>query len=60
MVVNSVFTVTEIKGGKRERVTIEGYGQKTIKSLRQHYPRFTKFVFNGFEYNGEFKPLKLK
>ena len=54
----SVYEVTDYKTGKRERVFIGGEGQGVIRVLRLDYPRFTKFVLEGFEINGTFVELK--
>lgn len=56
----SVYEVTDYKTGKRERVFIEGDGQPTIQHLRKKYPRFTKFVLEGFEIDDNFFTLKLR
>lgn len=60
--VSSVFTVTTfVKGSnpKKEEVTVSGYGQSAIAFLRKQYPKFTKFVLEGFEINGNFISLNL-
>lgn len=49
MKVSSVFTVTSYKTGKQLEEVIEGSGEGAIKYLRSLYPRFTKFVLEGFE-----------
>lgn len=56
----SVYEVTDYKTGKRERVHVEGDGEETIRFLRKEYPRFTKFVLEGFEINGSFVHLKTR
>ena len=55
--VNSIFTVTEYKTGRKERVTVTGDGQKAIAFLRKQYPRFTKFVLEDFESEGYLIPV---
>ena len=54
----SVYEVTDFKTGKKERAFIRGDGQGVIKLLRLDYPRFTKFVLEGFEIEGTFVKLK--
>lgn len=54
----SVYEVTDYKTGKRERVFVRGDSQPAIKLLRSDYPRFTKFVLEGHEINGNFFRLK--
>lgn len=56
----SVYEVTDYKTGKRQRVHVEGDGQSAIKAVRKEYPRFTKFVLEGFEIDSTFVPLKLR
>lgn len=58
--ITSVFTVTDFKTGKQYEEVVEGYGQKAIRLIRKKYPRFTKFVLEGFEFDGNFVPLNLK
>jgi hypothetical protein len=54
----SVYTVTERNGNQYNEFPA-GYGQESIKELRKEYPRYTKFVLEGFEINGTFKPVDL-
>ena len=56
----SIFTVTVFKTGKQMEEAIIGDGQTAIRYLRKQYPRYTKFVLDGFEIDGAFYPLKLK
>lgn len=56
----SVYTVTEMATGKQYEEAPMGDGQKAINSLRKDYPKFTKFVLEGFEINGKYFPLNLK
>lgn len=56
----SIYTVTDFKTGKQFEEAPIGAGQEAINSLRKEYPRFTKFVLEGFEINGKFVPLNLK
>ncbi len=56
----SVFTVTNFKTGVEIEEAIEGSGQEAIKWLRKQYPRHTKFVLDGFEFDGLFVPLYIK
>lgn len=53
----SVFLVTDYKTGKQMREFIEGTGQEVVKILRREYPRFSKFVLEGFEIDGNMYPL---
>ena len=39
---------------------IIGCGQEAIRYLRKQYLKFTKFVLDGFEIDGQFFPLQLK
>jgi hypothetical protein len=55
--VDSVFLV--ITKEKRQEVTVSGCGQETITFLRKEYPRYTKFILEGFKINGKFVPVKL-
>jgi hypothetical protein len=57
--INSIYTVTELATGIQYEHTMIGDGQKAISNLRKKYPRFTKFVLEGFEINGKFIPLNL-
>lgn len=54
MEIISIFEVTNYKTGHREQVRVEGAGQKTVDALFKSYPRFTKFVLEGFEIDGEY------
>jgi len=56
----SVYEVTDYKTGKRERVFIDAQGQEGAKFIASQYPRFTKFVLEGFEIDGIFVELKTK
>lgn len=56
----SVYEVTDYKTGKRELVHVNGDGQAVIRFLRKEYPRFTKFVLDGFEIDGNFVHLKTR
>lgn len=56
----SIFTVTELKTGKQIEEAIIGCGQEAIRYLRKQYPKFTKFVLDGFEIDDQFFPLQLK
>lgn len=58
--VNSIFVVTLPVTGKQEEITVSGYGQSAINFLRKKYPRFTKFLLEGFEINGYLYPMDLK
>lgn len=56
--VNSIFTVTDYRTGKEdEGIVVSGDGQSAISFLRKQYPRFTKFVLEGFEIEGNFIPV---
>lgn len=58
--VASVFTVTSFKTGKSVEEVVFGSGQEPIKYLRTQYPRHTKFVLEGFEFDDKFVPLYIK
>lgn len=60
MQITSIFIVTDYKTGKQEEVTVEGAGQEAIKAVAKEYPRHTKFVLDGFEIDGDYKPLYIK
>ena len=51
--VKSIYTVTSYVTGKSEQVKVSGCGEKSIAYLRKQYPKFTKFVLDAFEINGE-------
>ncbi len=56
----SIYHVTEMATGETYEESPFGEGQKPINLLRKKYPKFTKFVLDGFEINGKFFPLNLK
>lgn len=56
----SIYTVTEMATGEQYEESPIGDGQKAITQLRKKYPRFTKFVLEGFEINGKFTPLQVR
>lgn len=60
MEIVSVFTVTEFRTGKQYTEFIEGDGQDAVKEVAKLYPRYTKFVLEGFEIDGDFRPLYIK
>lgn len=60
MEISSIFTVTDYKSGASVEEEITGSGLGAIRFLRKQYPRFTKFVLNGFVVNGVFKKLNLR
>ena len=55
----SIYTVTQLATGEQFEHALNGDGQRAISNLRKKYPRFTKFVLEGFEINGKFFPLNL-
>jgi hypothetical protein len=57
--VNTVFEVTEYKTGDMYEHVYQGYGQKAITEVRKEYPRHSKFVLLGFEFDGIFKPVRI-
>jgi len=59
MEIVSVFTVTDFRSGKQYTEFIKGAGQESVKYLRKQYPRFTKFVLEGFEIDGQFKRVMI-
>ena len=59
MEIVSVFTVTDFRSGKQYTEFINGAGQEAVKYLRKQYPRFTKFVLEGFEIDGQFKRVMI-
>lgn len=60
MEISSIYIVTDYKTGKQYEEEVEGFGQEAIRFLRTEYPRFSKFVLEGFEVNGKRKILNLK
>ena len=56
----SIFIVTEYKTGERWEEAVKGHSQEAISKLRGLYPRFSKFVLDGFEIDGNFTPLYIK
>lgn len=60
MEIVSVFTVTEFKTGKQYEEFIMGDGQDAANEVAKSYSRYTKIVLEGFEIDGEFKPLYIK
>lgn len=59
MEIISVFIVTEFKTGAQYTEFVEGCGQEAINIMRKSYPRFSKFVLEGFEIDGDFKRVRL-
>ena len=61
----SVFTVTNFKTGEQFEEFINGSGQQACKNVRELknnngervYPKFSKFVLEGWEIDGNFFPL---
>jgi len=53
----SIFSVTEYKTGRQFEEAINGDGQDAIREVRKMYPRYSKFVLEGFEINGMFAPI---
>lgn len=60
MEILSIFTVTEYRTGKQTEIAVVGDNQSAISELRKTHPRHSKFVLEGFEIEGEFKPLYIK
>jgi hypothetical protein len=56
----SIFTVTDYRTLLQKEEAIIGDGQEAIEYLRTQYPRYTKFVLEGFEIDGAFMPLYIK
>jgi hypothetical protein len=56
----SIFTVTEYKTGKSWDEYMDGDGNSGFLQLKRKYPRHTKFVLEGFEIDGDFRPLDLR
>lgn len=55
----TIFTVTDRDGKEKEEV-VDGYGQEPVKIMMKKYPRFTKFVLEGFEIEGNFIEVDLR
>lgn len=45
----SLWTVTDFKTGKVYDEEIVGAGEGAIRFLRKEYPKFSKFVLDGFK-----------
>ena len=60
MKISSVFRVTDYKTKEVTRWEIEGYDQQGISRIRKDFPRFSKFVLEGFSIGENFVPLKIK
>lgn len=56
----SIFTITERNGKIYEGEAIEGFGQDVMKWIRKQYPRYTKFVLEGYEIGGTFRGLYMR
>ena len=59
MEISSVFIVTDYKTKEMSKWEIDGCGQDAIKDLRKDFPRFSKFVLEGFNIGENFVPLKI-
>lgn len=57
MKIKSVYEVTDFKKNEQSRWEMPGEGQDPIKELRGMFPKFTKFVLEGFIVDGKFKRL---
>ena len=57
--VTSIFTVIDYKTGAEVQEEVTGAGEGAIRFLRRKFPRFTKYVLEGFNINGVFKPLSI-
>jgi len=55
----TIYKVVGFKTNKAERVTVSGIGQEPITYLRKEYPKFTKFILEGFSINGKFVRAKI-
>lgn len=55
----TIFTVTDRDGKEKEEV-VDAYGQEPVKIMMKKYPRFTKFVLEGFEIEGNFIEVDLR
>lgn len=60
MEITSIFTVTDFLDNKDYEEEMYGYGPEVIKYLRSSYPKFSKFVLEGFEIDGKFHKLDLR
>lgn len=60
MEIVSIFTVTDYRTGEQFEEAIMGDGQKAAKEVTRDYPKHTKYVLEGFEIDGEFRPLYIK
>ncbi len=58
--VNSIYIITLPFTGKTDEMRVTGSGQNSINFLRKKYPKFTKFVLEGFEIDGYLYPIDLK
>lgn len=55
--VTSIYTVIDYKTGAEVQEEVTGAGEGAIRYLRKKFPRFTKYVLEGFNIDGVFKPL---
>lgn len=53
----SLWTVTDFKTGKQYDEEIVGAGEPAIKFLRKEYPKFSKFVLEGFKITTDGKTI---
>ncbi len=59
----SIFEVVTFKRGQEAesyREAIIGSGEAAVKAVRALYPKYTKFVLEGFEIDGKFTRLKIQ
>lgn len=49
MEILSIFDVTDAKTKEEWKEEVEGFGQDAISYLRKQYPRWSRFVFKGFQ-----------
>lgn len=60
MEIESIFVLTDQRTQNREEVRVSGPAGEAIKFLRLEYPKRTKFVFEGHDIDGNWKPLKIR
>ncbi len=60
MKIASIFTVVDYKTKEESRWEYPGYAQDAIRAARKDFPRFSKFVLEGFDIDGNYVPLIIR
>lgn len=56
----TIFTVTDFQTNEVFEEAIEGTADEAVAFLRKEYPKYSKFVLQGFEINDKFIPVNLQ